>query len=281
MTSSVLVRAMTPEDIGAGLHLCRLSQWNQVEDDWRCFLDSPHGGGRLAEKNGKVVGTVTYLRYAPSFSWLSMMLVDPQERRTGIGSQLMEAALEAVRDESCVRLDATPLGQPLYRRYGFIPEYELARASTVAGRCLPFGPCVRPMGPGDLAEVLAWDREIFGADRSALLASFYRRAPEFAEIARDGARLTGYCFGRPGYLYWQLGPIVAACAEVARELAAGCLSRQTGERVAIVVPRRNAAWIAWLESIGFAVERPFVRMYRGENAGLPERQFAIAGPEFG
>jgi hypothetical protein len=39
----------------------------------------------------------------------------------------------------------------------------------------------------------------------------------------------------------------------------------------------------WLESTGFRIERRFLRMRRGENVspGIPERQFAIAGPEFG
>lgn len=45
---------MTRHDIAAGLRLCRLSLWNRVEDDWRCFLDRAEGGGWLAEKDGGV-----------------------------------------------------------------------------------------------------------------------------------------------------------------------------------------------------------------------------------
>ena len=60
---------MTPEDVAGGLRLCRLSQWNQLEEDWRCFLESPAGGGWLDEKDGAVVGRVTPaypLRVRPS-----------------------------------------------------------------------------------------------------------------------------------------------------------------------------------------------------------------------
>jgi hypothetical protein len=54
---------MTASDISAGLRLCRLSGWKPLECDWRLFLKlSPHGC-RVAEKQGKVVGTVAALRY--------------------------------------------------------------------------------------------------------------------------------------------------------------------------------------------------------------------------
>jgi GNAT superfamily N-acetyltransferase len=254
---------MTHEDISAGLRLCRLSFWNQVEDDWRCFLDSPGSGGWLAEKDGAVVGAVTFLRYGTAFGWLSMMLVDPQERRAGIGTLLMEAALDSA-GKSCVRLDATPAGEPLYRRYGFVPEYELMRlAVTVSASRFPQPPRnVRPTERGDLPEVFAWDRKIFGADRSVLLASLYRRAPELAWVERDGGGIVGYSFGRPGYLYQQLGPIVGESSEIARGLVARCLSGQDGKQIAVDVPRFAPKWIEWLESMGFQIERPFVTMRR-------------------
>jgi hypothetical protein len=213
-----------------------------------------------------------------------MMLVHPDARRAGIGTRLMDAALGALAGETCVRLDATPLGESLYRRFGFSGEYELVRAKVTvpAGR---FGPLadVRPMGADDLAEVFTRDCIVFGTDRSVLLASFYHRAPDLAWTMHRGETLLGYCFGRPGYLYRQLGPVVAEDAAVARDIVSHCLSGQPGEDLAMDVPRAARGWIAWLESVGFTVERPFLRMCRGRNQcpGLAAHQFAIAGPEFG
>src|SRR5579863_7651316 len=117
------IRPMTMHDLAAGMQLCRLSCWNQLEEDWRCFLDGTAGSGWLAEQDGVAIGTVATLRYRPGFAWLSMMLVDPAHRRTGVGSQLLATALAALTDEACVRLDATPAGEPLYRRFGFVAEY--------------------------------------------------------------------------------------------------------------------------------------------------------------
>jgi GNAT superfamily N-acetyltransferase len=265
---------MTASDLDTGLRLCRLSNWNQLAEDWLCFLGSPAGNAWIAEEDGLAVGTVAVLRYRPSFAWLSMMLVDPARRRSGIGGQLIETALAALADEACVRLDATPAGEPLYRKFGFVPEYSLVRAA--AARLPAAAPSsVRTMSLAHLEGVFARDLEVFGADRSRLLAALYERAPALAAITPGG-----YCFGRPGYRYHQIGPVVAENAYVAAALVSHC---QADGPFAIDVPCDGAEWVRWLESVGFTVERPFLRMRRGGSAGYGElaRQFAIVGPEFG
>jgi hypothetical protein len=77
--------------------------------------------------------------------------------------------------------------------------------------------------------------------------------------------------------------VVAEDSGTARALVAFCLSELDGKRVAIDAPRLDFEWLAWLGSNGFVEERPFVRMFRQSHAhpGVPARQYAIAGPEFG
>jgi GNAT superfamily N-acetyltransferase len=262
----VILRRMTHADIAAGLRLCRASNWNQLEDDWRIFLD--HGGGHVAAAGCAVAGSVAYLPFGRNFTWLSMMLVDPAARRAGIGSKLMEAALASLPADCRVRLDATPAGEPLYRRFGFTAEHELARTKVTAQGFRP-SPRVRAIETADLPAIFERDREVFGADRSMLLTDLHRRAPGLAWTAGGG-----YCFGRPGYLYSQIGPVVADDADTARELVEHCLARNEGETFLLDIPQG---------SLRFAVERPFLRMSRGESRvyGIPAKVYAIAGPEFG
>ena len=273
---------MAEEDIPAGMRLCRAAAWNQLEEDWRVFLHSPGSGAFLAEKEDRVLGTVAFMRY-DFLAWIAMMLVDPQERGAGIGAQLMEQALSVASDAACVGLDATPLGEPLYIRYGFVNEYRMVRVKSAieAARFeMPPGHA-RRMTLEDLSDVLPCDREVFGADRGPLLAAFFHRAPECAWIVKDAA-VRGYSFGRPGRLYHQLGPVVAEDRATACALVAHCFSQLDGKLFAIDAPRLDGEWIAWLESVGFAEERPFVRMLRNGHAhpGVPARQYAITGPEF-
>jgi len=278
--TGVSVRAMTRSDIVAGLQLSRACKWNQIEDDWRCFLEFEGAGGYVAVRDTAPLGTIAFLRYPGAFRWIAMMLVDPQVRRAGIASLLMETALDTLRDDGCIGLDATPEGEPLYRRYGFTDGYSLVRTKVVVNSeaFTPSHGIVRRMEPSDLPEVFARDRVLFGADRSALLASFYHRAPELAWFAEHG-----YCFGRPGYQYNQVGPIAAEDLDTARDLLSHCLSAQHGRQFALDVPKHAVEWLRWMESVGFEIERPFLRMYRGDHRdpGLPDWQYGIAGPEFG
>jgi ribosomal protein S18 acetylase RimI-like enzyme len=284
----VITREMRLEDIDGGLRLCRASGWNQLADDWHLFLRLSPDGCRVAEGNGEVVGTVAALRYQDRFSWVAMMLVDPQHRRAGIGRRLLSEALDLLGDETSIRLDATPVGRELYRRYGFQDEYALSRFAREAGRRQPDAASerVRPMRQQDLAEIFAFDRQAFGADRSAILNSLFERSPNYAWVTEptiSHSGIQGYCFGRTGFRYHQLGPVVARDERIAREVLATCLRHNGGVCFGIDAPQQSQSWLDWLIEQGFFEERPFVRMYRGnmQHAGEVGSVFAIVGPEFG
>ncbi len=275
--ASTAVRPMTADDIPAGLALCRASRWNQIEDDWRVFLESPGSGCFVAENERGVLGTAAFLRY-DKLAWIALMLVDARERGSGAGTQLLEHVLAQLRDEGAAGLDATPAGEPLYRRHGFVKAHRLLRMKSKADRPrFKAGGAARPMAQADLPQVFARDREIFGADRSWLLQALFRRAPQCAWISTEG-----YCFGRPGHLYTQIGPIVAEREAGARDLASHSLFAQHGRPCVIDAPDSAPGWLSWLEFAGFTEERPFIRMHRGAGAKpLSPRVYGIAGPEFG
>jgi GNAT superfamily N-acetyltransferase len=254
------------------MRLSASAGWNQLEEDWRAL-----SGGFVAERDGLVVGTVGIVRHG-GLSWIAMMLVDPAERGAGIGRALMERALEELRGDACVGLDATPMGHPLYLSCGLADDYQLVR-TKIRVEGFPAGRA-RVMRSEDLPVVLARDREIFGADRGALLRMLYARSPEMAWVLDAAA--TGYCFGRPGRLFHQLGPVCGETREAAQVVTASCLAGMAGRTVAIDAPQFDGQWLAWLQDAGFVGERPFTRMFlRGHrDPGDRARQFAIAGPEF-
>jgi hypothetical protein len=90
-------------------------------------------------------------------------------------------------------------------------------------------------------------------------------------------------FGRHGFKFEHLGPVVAHDQQTARQLVAACLSRQTGRQSILDASHHEPDWRAWLVCIGFREQRPFIRMYYRDNSypGLPPKQFGILGPEFG
>ena len=282
-----LIRTMSRSDIPDGLRLCRASGWNQTERDWQHFLTAAPEGALVALEQDRVIGSVATLPYGP-FAWISMVLVDPDARRKGVGTLLLERGLLLSPDAVTARLDATPAGEALYRRLGFTDEYRLARwfldASPVTVTGDSQGPAtVRPIARGDWAAILDTDASVFGASREHLLERLIADAPEYAWAAYHDDRLQGYVFGRHGFLREHVGPIIAESTEVAEQLLDACLNAHPGRAVFLDAPEDQQQWRAALVKRGFAIERPLLRMYRGRLAtpGQPSRIYAITGPEFG
>jgi GNAT superfamily N-acetyltransferase len=270
---------MTLDDVAAGHALSRAAGWNQRADDWRLLLANNPGRFVAALSDERVVGTAGAACYGKDLAWVCMVLVDAAARGRGVGTRLMEEVLERLDDMAVVGLDATPLGQPVYRKLGFGEAATFQRVGVDLGGGGRAGSPARPAAAGDLDEILAVDRRVFGADRATVLRWAHERAPAFC--LPSGGRMVGYCFGRRGEHSRQIGPIVADTAEEARTLLDAALAGVTGRVVLDAFADR--AWLEALASVGFTGQRPLIRMYRHGAAppGLPARQLAIFGPEFG
>jgi len=148
---------------------------------------------------------------------------------------------------------------------------------------LPTVSPARPIAVSDFPHVLDFDRAVFGADRGPVLQRLYTGAPEYAFVIESARGIDGFTLGRHGFLAEHLGPLVAVKESLARRLASACLDRHPERPFLLDAPQFHEEWSLWLKSIGFQEERPFIRMFRGSNSypGLPHRQFAIVGPEFG
>jgi len=280
----IAYRSMTPGDIHTGLSLCRAYGWNQLARDWELFLQlSPAGCCVGVDEEGEVVGTVTTLRYEDHFSWIGMVLVDPAKQRQGIGGQLLQEALHILGNEKIVKLDATPEGRVVYLKLNFVDEYRLSRmhCSAVLSTSLPASPA-RLMYHTDLPRLIDLDSEVFGANRTEVLEWMWKGAPQHALLIEESNEIRGYCFGRPGHRFTHIGPVIAPDHDCAVHLVSAALRNCTGPVILDVLQDKNQ-WARWLSSIGFAEQRNLIRMYRGSDPGpgVPEKQFAILGPEFG
>ncbi|MGH2649218.1 MAG: GNAT family N-acetyltransferase [Ginsengibacter sp.] len=279
----IVFRPMTDNDIAAGMVLCRAAGWNQLARDWEILLHLNPDGCRVATINNKVIGTVTAIRYEKFFSWIGMVLVDPAFRGRGTGMQLLDEALRVLQNEETIKLDATPAGRKLYLKLNFVDEYHLSRMSTIAPAKELTVSIARPIQKEGIATIANFDREIFGADRQSLLGWMLIGAPELAFMVEEKNEIEGYCLGRHGHDFTHIGPVVARNFEVAKDLVSAALFNCIDQPVILDAMHFNPEWMEWLRSISFTEQRPFIRMYRGRNKfpGLPEKQFAILGPEFG
>lgn len=278
---------MRVTDLELGLRLKTSAGWNQTPADWSMLLTARGARHFVARYDSVDAGCVTVLPYDEAFSWIGMLLVDPAFSRRGIGRTLLLASLDAA--VGAARLDATPAGKVLYDTLGFSAEFGLTRWTCMAVPALspppaPPGVRLRPAGPDDLDAIVAYDRPVFGAGRRHILSALQAGAPACARVAEDeGGALRGYALGRPGCNFDQIGPVIADDESIAVALMQHGLAELKGRPAVMDADDRHGAFTARLAQLGFAPQRPFIRMVRGEPRvfGEPARQFAIAGPELG
>lgn len=283
MTPNTTIRPMREADIAHGMRFRELAGWNQTEADWRRFLELEPEGCFVAVRGETVCGTVTTLAYGKRCGWIGMVLTDPAFRRQGIGTSLLDhgiASLERAGIET-VKLDATPMGHPLYAARGFVDEYGIERWEGTAPRVARRG--LAPIGARDIERVCAVDRELFGADRSRLLKRLWLENPRYSAVVYDSGDVAGYTLGRAGARAHYVGPWVAAEAALAEMLLDEIFSRLAGEPVFVDVSLAHPAARVLAAERGLVHQRPLTRMYRGPNRhpGQPERICSIAGPELG
>ena len=268
------VRLLTEADVPQAMLLKQAAAWNQTEQDWLRMLElEPEGCFGIA-REGKLVATATAVCYGRELAWIGMVLTQPEFRGQGLASELMRAALEFLdsRRIEWVKLDATAMGEGLYRKFGFVEECAVER-------------WLRPPGAAEASAVGAYepqadlDLRAFGVDRSRVLCLL---ADEAASI--PGA---GYAMGRAGSNATFFGPCVAVHAAAAESLARWFLARRAAEPVYWDLAPENREAVEIAQSLGFVRARELVRMARqGVGAARPVRAngrlvYALAGFEFG
>ncbi len=279
---------LQPGDAAEALGLSAEAGWNQTEADWRLLL---LGGGGLAVRDGsdRLAATIVTLDYA-RVGWLAMLLVRLDSRGSGLGTRLLDQALEALHETGrTAGLDATPQGRNIYERCGFRAAFELqrlslehpsgafpARSSVRAGENVP-----QPVPAELLQEMILRDSEVLGFDRSSVFRGIAEHAATI--VTFDPEETGSFALLRPGRTANQIGPIYSRTLSAAVRMTESLLLRIPGEPVFIDVPAGQSGFLRRLESAGFRHQRPFTRMYRDSliPPGRPDELFAITGPEFG
>jgi GNAT superfamily N-acetyltransferase len=258
----VRVRKMQPEDISAGRELSRQQNWPHRAVDWEFLFR--HGSGYIAEADGQVVGTTLVWPYGDNGANLGMVIVSPQMQGHGIGSRLMEAALEALGDRT-VCLNSTEEGRALYTKCGFKPVGRIFQHQGLVDAVpliqLRPNERVRPIGRNDRSVVLYLDQRATGVDRSRVISSILDSARGVMFDSNNSPVGVGFLrrFGRG----FSVGPTVAPDALAAKAIISHWLGSKAGKFCRIDVPE-SSNLSAWLEEIGLPRVGTVTTMVRGK-----------------
>jgi hypothetical protein len=217
----------------------------------------------VAEWEGEPVGTTAAFVFG-DVAWIAAVLVEQSHRSRGIGKALMRTALDWLdqRGVRSIRLDATPFGQPLYEKLGFVAQYELARHEGVPAAA-PAVEGVESAPPEMWETLIALDHQVTRTDRRPLLLRLFQERPEAVRIVRSQGRIQGFLTTRSGSRAVQIGPCLAG-PEAGPLLLADAWNRHAGQRIYVDIPREQISGIRLAEGQGLTVQRNLLRMVRGE-----------------
>ena len=275
MNPEYSIRLLDPQDVPAACSLCRIAGWNQLPGDWKRFIRYESNGCFAAIYQDNVIGTVTTTTYGTDLGWIGMMLVHPDHRRRGVASALMKRSLEYLtsRDVQCVRLDASPDGQPVYERLGFLPNWSFHRWCRLQDSQ---GPTIEPSNSGSLSdESYALDTTAFGCSRKLFLESVCR---DSVIVSRD----QDYGMMRAGFAASYIGPVVARTLDSAESIVQQLLQAGTS-KVFWDIPGPNNDAEKLARKLNFNPVRTLTRMTLG-TASVPadiSLQYALVDPGAG
>jgi GNAT superfamily N-acetyltransferase len=259
----IAIRQMTADDIPTGMRFKAQYGWNTLPDDWHRQLDLEPEGCFVAEDDGQVVGTACACVF-DNVAWVNLVLVAQVHRRRGIATNLMRYVLAWLdeRKVSSIRLDATPVGRPVYEKLGFVTEYELTRyqGNMPALPVTSDAEQVTLAQTGDLPMVARFDESVTGTNRAKLIRYLRQRVELF--VVRGGEDIVGYAAFRPGSTARHIGPCLGE-ADACRKLLAALTQVLRGDFVCMDVPLPHAAANAYALALGLTAQRQFTRMGRG------------------
>lgn len=280
--TGVSYRRMNADDLPSAHGLTQVLRWAHRLEDWQ-FLHRL-GAGFVAEDNGTVIGTGLCWKFGNAHASLGSIIVSPDQQGKGIGRELMNLVLGELGERS-ILLCATPAGQPLYEKLGFVPVGTIVQHQGTMQQTAPIalaaGERIRPVAAGDLQALAALATRALGMPRDEVIAQLVNVAAEGVLIEKEGEAV-GFSmvrrFGR-GHV---IGPVVAPDKERAKALIAHWAEAYAGSFVRVDVTGESGL-SSWVESLGLALIEPGVSMARGRAPASDGtvKQYAVVNQAIG
>ena len=282
------IRPFEEGDIDFAYKLDLMEQWNDTRNDIKRMFGYEPDGCFIAEIKGKPIGHVSSISYG-RLGWIGLLIVKTEYRRRGIGTLLTKRAVDYLlsREVETIKLEATSTIADLYRKLGFVDEYDSLRFIGVCREITSLSSrCVNPIKKERITELAKFDATYFGADRKKVLSELFQSNPQLCFVAHKGSKIVGYIMCRETESGYRIGPWVCnpENTQIARELLMKCMKTiRQNEKLYVGVPAVNKAAFEILQDFNFKQYSKSIRMYFGKKLETERVDgiFAIGGPEKG
>ena len=272
------VRRMRRDEVDLAVEWAAQEGWNPgLHDADSFFITDPHGFF-IAEFGGEPAGCISAVAYDAHYGFMGFYIVRPGLRDRGIGMALWDTAI-AYMGNRVIGGDGVVAMLDKYATCGFGIAHNNARYEGVGKASSTRLPDLTDI---PFAELAAYDRRFFPAQRSTFLQSWITRPGTTSRAVLSGGRLAGYGAIRPCRNGFKIGPLFADTGEIAEELFVSLAACAVGAPIFIDIPTCNPAALELVERHGMKMVFETARIYKGVPPTLPlEKTFGITSFELG
>lgn len=270
---------MTAKDINIfpfqSTDLARLNEvqppeWPDITPYFEFYLSNSYSFPFRVTSEEELIGTGSVI-FHRNTAWVAHIIVKPDYRGRGLGREITDHLLSIAkkRKPRSIMLIATPMGEPLYTKMGFIKdaEYSFFREGHTP---VPSDSLIRNAVFSDFGTLLEMDTQISGEDRSILLTPHLPDAFVYgSEHHASGAYFPTLTEGL----------IIAVNKEAGLELMKYKYNKGI---ITAILPSDNIAGMNLLQESGSHFFRTASRMHIGEKINWkPEGIFSRIGGYLG
>jgi GNAT superfamily N-acetyltransferase len=265
---------MTAAEMPQVIAYAKAEGWNPGLEDHLAFFEADANGFFVGEVAGHPVAFISAVRYPGKYGFLGLYIVHPDYRGHGYGLAVWNHAIAYLQDDT-IGLDGVVAQIDHYKKSGFELAFMQMRWG---GKALSFpeNPRVKSVQSSDFTRIIAYDRTVFGFDRTAFLTAWMGMHNARSFYTEENGIITGWALIRACAEGYKIGPLFADSVEVAHQLFQAChASVKDHGGVYIDMPETQFYQQAFVEQYGLACQFKTARMYK--NGTIPWDQARIYG----
>jgi GNAT superfamily N-acetyltransferase len=273
------IRQMSREEADIAIEWANREGWNPGLHDADAFYKTDPGGFFSIESGGKMIGSVSLVRYDESYMFGGLYIIDPDFRGKGIGRAVLDFVNSYTKDFN-FGIDGVYAMQQVYERHGFKFAYRNIRFQGTGSGSVDTS--LTPLRQVPFPRILAYDSMFFPAVREAFLKHFLYQQDCSGFASVDNGSMDGYGFIRKCFNGYKIGPLFAESPLIAEKIFSALSSVANGLPVFLDVPEPNIGGVALAK--GHAMTEVFgtARMYTKKIPRLPvDKIFGVTTFELG
>lgn len=259
--------------------------WNPGPYDPEVYWKTDPNGFYGFYKNDELIAGGSIVSYNNEFGFMGFFIVKPEYRANGLGRDLWykrrDTLLKRLNLNAPIGMDGVVDMQPFYKAGGFEIAFRDLRYEAI-GREFITDKNISPITNSDYDDILNYDKECFGFERSNFMLSWLEMPEVKAFKYYDENKLKGFVIVRKANKGFKICPLFADDFNIADELYKAASNSVKGNLIYLDIPIINddAKKLAEKHNMKYVFE--CARMYYGTPPEVPlNKIFGITTFELG